>query len=432
MKKLLIVLLALIALLTACGNQNKGRDSLQADNNDPESDEKIELVVATIRGPFGDPSLSRDVEAFNSQSTRYHVKIIDYTQNGMIDNTEAKRKFNTEIISGKYPDMICFSHLSPDPYVAKGLLLNLEPLIDTDRDMSLDKIAAVQALIYPQGGLYYLSGDFTFETLVGKTSRFGYRFGWTMQEYLDIEAKVDPGVWIIYNMDHEKLLQQVAQRYSRTAVDWATGACSFNCEEFISILEASRRVQDKPETKDNMLYATPGKSNLSVDRLITQLVYVIHPYDLAFEEQYSATELSFIGWPTPDGSCGTDLHIVDPVGIVNGCDNPDGCWEFIKYRLLNGGTDNSMPMYLPILKTRLDEAQKPVEKDKSRKVQMTAEQVNKFIDLLEHIDNVAFYDETINSIIMTESKAFFSGDKTAEETTELIQSKVTTYVSEQR
>lgn len=127
-------------------------------------------------------------------------------------------------------------------------------IIDSVMNAATETVAFLSNALseYPQGGLYYLSGDFTFETLVGKTSRFGYRFGWTMQEYLDIEAKVDPGVWIIYNMDHEKLLQQVAQRYSRTAVDWATGACSFNCEEFISILEASRRVQDKPETKDNI------------------------------------------------------------------------------------------------------------------------------------------------------------------------------------
>lgn len=430
MKRFLFFFLACSILLSGCGTRTEWDGTAQKQVTEANSNEKTELIVATIRGPFGDPSLNAAVVGFNSQNTKYHVEIVDYTRSGTVDNSLARQRFNTEIISGKYPDMICFSHLPPDAYIAKGLLLDVGPLIEADPELSFEDIAAVQAL-RSQGGLYYLSGDFSFETLVGKASRFGDRYGWTVQEYLDIEAEVGPDVWVVYNMTSDRFLEQIAQRYTRTAVDWAAGTCSFNSDEFISILEASRRVQDKPETKDNMLFAQPGQSNLSADCLMAQCCFVINPYDLAFEEQYSRTELSFIGWPTPDGSCGTDLYPIDPVGIVADSPHQDGCWEFLKYRMLNSHTDASMPLYMPELKKQLEDAQKPVEKGERRKVQMTSEQVDEFLDLLAHIDNITFYDETIMDIIMTESKNFLDGVKTAEETANTIQSKVSIYVAEQ-
>lgn len=427
MKRLLLLLLACAVFLTACGRQEREEADAQA----ADAEEKTELVVATVRGPYGDPSLNKAVAGFNSQSERYRVKVVDYTRNGEVDNAKARRLLNTEIISGNYPDMLCFSHLPPDAYIARGLLLDLKPLLATDPELYIGDIAAVQAM-QSQGGLYYLSGDFSFETLVGKKSRFGERYGWTVQEYLDIEAEVGPNIWVIYNMTHDKFLAQIAQRYSRTALDWAAGVCSFDSGEFVSILEASRRVQDKQESRDDMLFAPPGRSNLSADRLIAQCCFVIDPYDLAFEEQYSAAELSFIGWPTPDGSCGTDLYPHDAVGIVAGGSRTEGCWEFIKYRMFNSGDiDASMPMYLPELKKQLEAAQEPVTDGERRKVQMTAGQADEFLELLAHIENVAFYDETVMSIVTAESRSFFSGERTAAETAGIIQSKVSIYLSEQ-
>ena len=88
-------------------------------------------------------------------------------------------------------------------------------------------------------------------------------------------------------------------------------------------------------------------------------------------------------------------------------------------------------MYLPELKKQLEAAQEPVTDGERRKVQMTAGQADEFLELLAHIENVAFYDETVMSIVTAESRSFFSGERTAAETAGIIQSKVSIYLSEQ-
>lgn len=62
MKRLLLLLLACAVFLTACGRQEREDAAAQA----ADAEEKTELVVATVRGPYGDPSLNKAVAGFNS------------------------------------------------------------------------------------------------------------------------------------------------------------------------------------------------------------------------------------------------------------------------------------------------------------------------------------------------------------------------------
>ena len=58
-------------------------------------------------------------------------------------------------------------------------------------------------------------------------------------------------------------------------------------------------------------------------------------------------------------------------------------------------------------------------------------EAQRFLDLLDAVENVSFYDEAVLSIVSQEAAAYFAGDKSAEETARLIQSRVGLYVSEQ-
>ena len=79
---------------------------------------------------------------------------------------------------------------------------------------------------------------------------------------------------------------------------------------------------------------------------------------------------------------------------------------------------------------RLKELMKEAESSDEKYTQMTNEQAERFLDLLDHIENVAIYDETVMDIIMSESEDFFAGHRTAEETADIIQSKVRLYLAE--
>lgn len=204
---------------------------------------KQELTIAAIGST---PDLSVMAERFNAQSEEYTVRIIDYTNDGDFSDREAKTRLTTELISGRLPDMLCFSALSPFPYISKGLLMDLTPLFAEDPELALDDLVIANALT-AQGSMYVASGEFFFETLVGLPSRFGNQYGWTLQDYLQIESAVSDDIQTIYNMTKEGFLKEIAARYIRTAVDWENGRCYFDCDDFIEILQASARIRETPK-----------------------------------------------------------------------------------------------------------------------------------------------------------------------------------------
>ena len=61
---------------------------------------------------------------------------------------------------------------------------------------------------------------------------------------------------------------------------------------------------------------------------------------------------------------------------------------------------------------------------------MSQEDVKKFYDYTLSIKSKASHETTVSNIIAEETAAFFSGQKSAEEVTDLIQNRVTTYLAE--
>ena len=63
---------------------------------------------------------------------------------------------------------------------------------------------------------------------------------------------------------------------------------------------------------------------------------------------------------------------------------------------------------------------------------LTREGGDALLELVEATEGTHVFDYTIESIIKEEAAAFFAGDKTAQETADLIQSRVSLYLGEQR
>lgn len=388
-----------------------------------EIEKKTTLQIATLRQSN---ALTKVVSDFNSRNDNYNVQILDYSDNGTFESEIALSRLNTEILSGHYPDMICFSYINPYPYISKGLLVNLETLFNRDEEINIEDIAIANALD-SHDGIYYISGAFNFETLVGRYSDFGDRYGWTLAEYLDLERTLPDDVETIHNMTKESFINCIVSRYIRTAIDWDNCKCNFNTPEFMELLEAGSRIRETPENSANMSYGY-GSAKVGEGTRIASLSWVQTVWELAYEEQMAGCKLSFIGWPTADGSCGSDVYLIEPVGMINQGENTAGCWEFVKFMLLCPDMNaDSLPVYTPLLQAKVDEA----KDNKDIPVQLSDYDTERFYSLVSEMENVAIYDETVLDIIHKESAPFFNGDKTAEEAAQLIQSKVSIYVAEQ-
>lgn len=427
--RLTAILLAFTFIFTACGAAEDGTrgeedsEKLTSAVDSPVPQGERTLQIATISPSFTLAKLAAD---FNSSTAAYRVEIHDYSNGGALEAKDALTRLNTDILSGNYPDMISFSRVNPYPYISKGLLVDLKTLLTQDEELSIDDIAIAKAL-ETGGRIHFISGTFSFETLAGRYSDFGERFGWSLDEYIAIDSSTPDDIETIHNMTRESFIDSIVSRYIRAAIDWREGSCAFDTPEFIELLKAGSRIRETPEDSASMSFGY-GPTKVGAGQHVASLSLVETVWKLAYEEQMAGCDLSFIGWPTVDGSCGSDAHLIKPVGIINQGEGAAGCWEFIKFMLMHPDMSaDTLPVYKPLLQAKADEA----KADKDIPVQLTDYDIERFFALVSELENVTIYDETVLGIIRRESAAFFSGDKTVEDAAKLIQSKVSIYLAEQ-
>ena len=63
---------------------------------------------------------------------------------------------------------------------------------------------------------------------------------------------------------------------------------------------------------------------------------------------------------------------------------------------------------------------------------MSQEQADQLVDFIYSVNNKVFHNEDIVNIVTEEAEAFFKGQKSAKEVTELIQNRVQLYINENR
>jgi ABC-type glycerol-3-phosphate transport system substrate-binding protein len=391
----------------------------------PASAEEVHPKVGLKLVSLSYDNLSSYIARFNSTNPNYYINYVNYmydSYGNFYDTDEIIQRLNTEIISGNVPDMICFSRgAAPERYAAKGILADMKPMIESDPDISLDDIVLAKAL-ETDGSIYLMDNTFILPTLEGKVENFANPWGWTLSEYKQLDSRFSDNQMTIYNITKDQFLRQLAIRYIRQAVDWEQGSCDFDNDTFKEILQYTLDLRETPEDLDNMVFGG-STARVAAGEQGTNAVFgtAVYPFDQS--ERSAGCEMSFIGWPTVDGSCGTDAYLDNAVGICN-TGNQQACFEFVKFMLTSVDTDDEpLCMYAPKLEEAISKA---IAEEK-----MNRQDAQKLWEFIAQIDSAEFYDETIMNIIQTQCQALFSGDKTVDETAKLIQSKVSLYVSEQ-
>lgn len=203
---------------------------------------KTELTLAVF---CLDSAIEQHVARFNALSDDYTIKTVNYTAEAG-GEANARLRLNTELGSGGGPDMICFPNavtedIGPLNYVVRGVFEDLIPWIDAEIGRSN---LMVWDALSEYGGVYVISDGFSCKGMKGLREVFGDAGGWTIQDYLDMEASLEPWQDMCYHMDPAYFIEMLSRRYMRTAIDWESGTCNFDNPEFIAILEAAARVKE--------------------------------------------------------------------------------------------------------------------------------------------------------------------------------------------
>ncbi len=411
---------------------------------------------------------------FNRSNDKYRIEVTDYseyndyTSEKEADQTAGQTKLNTEIMAGNIPDIFCLAGLNYSQLAAKGILEDLYPYIDNDPDMSRDDFFPnVMAATEVDGKLCATFSNFYISTVIGASSVVGTEPGWTYDQFNKALASMPEGctAFDVYTTRAD-MLQSCLALDMDDFVNWGTGECRFDSQQFIDLLEFSAQFPAEfdwdnyewTEEDDSMNRLAQGKQMLA-----QTTIYSLD--DLLYNDyaQYLGGSITYVGFPSNNGT-GNMLGMTDGRYAMSAkSTHKDAVWQFMRMFFAADYQEElwGLPSNKKVFEEKAKEAttiqyQKDADgnyllDDKGEKIPIVRysiwneetgksedvyavpqELVEQVIELINTTDKVANYDSSIFEIVNDQAKAFFEGQKSAQDVAKLIQSKANIFVNEQR
>ncbi len=423
------------------------------------------LVVGVLYGAY---DLQAAAVKFNKSNDKYRITIKTYldtdnwTENSMSD---ALTSLNNDITSNNCPDIIDLNGVNIQQYAVKGVFEDLTPYLEKSASLNKEDFVehVLDAYTY-NGTLVSIPSRFQLRTVIGRASELGSREGWTISDLIAY-ADAHPDATIFDYSEKKYILQMCMAFNENTFIDWSTGECKFDTPEFKSLLEFVNKFPDEYQYEEGGA-STPTR--IQNGEILLDTAYISDFNEMQLYMEIFGGDMTCIGYPTTDGGSGTGLESMQAYAITTKSGHKDGAWEFIEGLLIpeeESDDDRMMSRYggFPNNKKQLQAmAEKAVEvkyvtdengeviKDENGEpivegVGMgvgyedgwfydyrmpTQEEVDMVLELIEHSRPVTESNDTILNIIMEEADAYFKGQKSVDEVTNIIQSRINIFVSE--
>ncbi|MCM1185446.1 MAG: extracellular solute-binding protein [Lachnoclostridium sp.] len=414
-------------------------------------DKKVILIAAF----YINYDIRKRIVDFNKESDEYRIIYKEYESYSTQDDYMAGyTQLNNDIISGNMPDiLICNPNMPVENYISKGLLADVEKLIEQDEELSKAEFVQSAFDAYRvKDKLYYVIPSFTVRSYMGKQSLVGDRTSWTMAEFRETVDSLPEGTLGFGETTRDSFIYNMLTFCGSDFVDISTGKCDFDSQNFIEMLEYANTLPaelDYENWDDDywMNYGSQWREN----RTLLADVYLNDMHDLNRSIKGSMGEaVSFVGFPTDSGK-GSVVSVNNFYAISSKSANKEGAWQFLRYYLTEEYQDElgwQIPTngasYEKWLKAAME---KPFYEDEDgNKVEyedtyyindesivipvMTQEEVDRIDAFIKSVDKPAYMNQNVQNIITEEVAAYFEGQKSAEAVAEVIQSRVKVYVNE--
>ncbi len=406
------------------------------------TDDPPEKTVLTLGTAQMLSSLEETVRKFNRASHDYCIEVREYMDYESGEGwEEARIRLATEVGAGHIPDILDMNGMPLYRWAASGVLEDLWPWIDQDRDIGReDLMTGVLEAASIDGRLCELSGGFTFATMVGAADAVGDRMAWTVEEMRQALERMPEGCLAMPD-SREGLLLMLLQIFWDRLVDQKSGTCSFDSPEFREILAFCAGFPEESVSYDE-------RNEMLGDRaLMLVREYPGNFWDLQRIERDLRGEASFVGVPNPWGETGSAFVMSGGLAMSSGGQHKEGVWTFLRTMLLPEGLSSSSPFLInfPLNREAFEELSRLDGKSFGRTEygysdaggkfhgyrKATEKQYEQIMALYEAVDRMYRWDDSLGEIILEIAGACFAGDKTVDEATALIQNRAQLYISEQ-
>ena len=370
--------------------------------------------------------------------------------------------------------------------VQKGYLEDLWPYIEADEQLGRDGVVkAPLKAAEVDGGLYILFMDFRINSLMGRASVVGDRYGWTLDELMEIFATMPESSTILqYKATRWDVFSDLICSSLDNYVDISTGTCSFDSDGFRDLLEFLMQFPDEAG------YAWESPEHIADERWdrvrhgeqMLEVTQFCFPEHVALRDSFWGERTSFIGYPTADGSSGNSFYPMgDVLAMSSTCENKDAAWDYIRElikprrKMRASAFSDNMVEYLVSIPVNMHDyniflrGQTVVRAGKYRKEleegikwqtpeglmtslesaihwspyapygpritvkePLTEADGERFTDIINHTAQLYWPDDALADIIWDSAGPYFAGDRTLDQTVELIQKRAQLYINENR
>ncbi len=385
----------------------------------PEEMGKIPLV---FRVGFANTGLKMLVAKFNQENQEYHVFIQDgFTQDDFTERNDM------EIATGKGPDLFSEDAVS-DIYslAAKGALENLEPYLTEAGIDRGDYVPEAFQSLGREEGIYYAGYEMEASTMYIREDLAGSSLEALLKSMEDYEGQAVFNS--SYNYTPNKLLGYFFQMSDDFygMVNWEEKNCDFSGELWERILQVVNRYG---VTDSNWQWEEIAM-RVSCGRL----------WMFAADDAAAMQEgMVMAGFPTEQGMK-NPLYLYG-ISINAASAHKEGAWQFIQFVLEEENqriveNDSRLPVHEKTLQEYVErEAAEPngfmASASPAEEVCVSEDQLERFWECLDNGELVPRRTEEILAIIREEAALYFTGDKTIEEVSDVIENRVRLYLAEQ-
>ncbi|MDE6761169.1 MAG: extracellular solute-binding protein [Lachnospiraceae bacterium] len=406
----------------------------------------------TLGAIYVSDSLKKEVAAFNKEDKEYQIEIKDYSENANVDPVTM---LNTDILSGNTPDLIGLMQLPLEQYAGKGILEDLTPYFEQDKDISEDDLldSLVNAMKI-DGKLYYLVSSFEVKTLVAGKKTVDSDKGWNYQKMKQLLDTMEDDMRALpYDSKNDRFinLMHFGGGYNEF-VDWKEGSCNFDCQEFKDMLAICNDGNDDTAAEE---IASADEVNMLTSMLKNgKILFVpgrITPDQILANRKMLGQDITCLG------SYFSFSDTSDEVGIYAKSAVKEGAWRFLK-RLVSREYQGENLLHfwdMPSRKDCIEDYIKTMTATEGytdefgnvitplssvecadgnvvKTSPLGEADVELFRNFLNDTFQITGYEQQIFTILSEEVSDYFSGDKDLDETVSVIQNRVANYMNERK
>lgn len=406
-------------------------------------------IVVTLAGQCVGDEIKKAIVQFNKENENYQIKYKDY---GNEDDLYAK--MNADIIAGNTPDIIVLLDDDASYYASKGFLEDLTPYFEKDTQIKeTDLIPTVLDAMKVDDKLYYVAPSMNVYSLETRTSDVGKRMGWTFDEFKNFISKKGDDVNLFYSNNKSDILYSLLDGVLSDFVDWSTGECNFDGQDFKDVLQICNENgvnQEVDWSEDMQLH-----ENLFREGKVLFRECSVDVEEIQVAKQLFGEDVTYIGYPDHDKQ-GSYLSFTNQVGIYSKSNVKDGAWQFVRTLMSKEYQGKTMDSsYIPTRQDCFDlsveaamatkeytnilgckisprEGEVIYNNTSIKRSPLTQEEADQYVNIINSTKKKVTDDWELIEMIQEESKPYFAGERSLDETTEIIQNRVKTYVNENR